>query len=295
MKLGVIANLGKPELGETIDRLTGWADTHKVELLMAPELLRQIPSLAEHRTVIETAEDKMASGADFILAMGGDGTILAAMRHARNSGIPVVGINLGSLGFLTDTSPDNIEAVLDRLLAGSHEIETRMILEAEIRVGGRVVVLGASNDIVIDKGDYSRVIDIDAHVGGQFLQRYTGDGLIVSSPTGSTAYALAAGGPILYPTMSALVVVPICPHMLAFRPLVLPEESEIELTVSSKYGTALVTADGQEHVTVDSGDTIIVRRGSYRNRLVRTGIGQPFFDVLRAKLKWGFREPAERS
>jgi len=295
MKLGVIANLGKPELSEAIDRLTAWAESHDVDLLMAPELLARITSLADLRPVFETVEEEMATGADFMLAMGGDGTILAAMRHAWRAEVPVVGVNLGSLGFLADTSPDNIEAVLDRLLAGSHEIETRMTLEAEIRVGGKVIVLNASNDIVIDKGDYSRVIDIDAHVGGQFLQRYTGDGLIVSSPTGSTAYALAAGGPILDPTMSALVVVPICPHMLAFRPLVLPEESEIELTVSSKFGTALVTADGQENVTVNSGDTIIVRKGRYRNRLVRTGLGQPFFDVLRAKLKWGFREPAERS
>ncbi|MFC1595586.1 NAD(+)/NADH kinase [Gemmatimonadota bacterium] len=295
MRLGVIANLRKPELGDTIVRLAGWASDNDVELLLAPEVIEHVPALAGRGMVIETTEEQMASSADIMLAMGGDGTILASMRHAHGSGIPVVGINLGSLGFLADTSPDNIEKVLDHLKAGSYEIETRMTLEAEIRVGGEVVTLNASNDIVIDKGDYSRVIDIDAHVGGEFLQRYTGDGLIVSSPTGSTAYALAAGGPILEPTMGALVVVPICPHMLAFRPLVLPEESEIELSVTSKHGTALVTGDGQEHVTVNSGDTIIVRMGSYRNRLVRTGIGLPFFDVLRGKLKWGFREPAERS
>ncbi|MFC1500250.1 NAD(+)/NADH kinase [Candidatus Zixiibacteriota bacterium] len=295
MRLGVIANLKKPELGETVGRLINWAGNHDVELLIAPEAIKHLPDLTDSGTVTEISEDQMVSAVDFLVAMGGDGTILAAMRHARGSDIPVVGINLGSLGFLADTSPDNIEKVLDHLVAGSYEIETRMTLEAEIRVGGKVVTLNASNDIVIDKGDYSRVIDIDAHVGGQFLQRYTGDGLIVSSPTGSTAYALAAGGPILEPTMDALVVVPICPHMLAFRPLVLPEESEIELTVTSKHGTALVTGDGQEHVSVDSGDTIIVRRGSYRNRFVRSGIALPFFDVLRGKLKWGFREPAERS
>ncbi len=295
MRLGVIANLKKPELGDTIRRLANWAGDNDAELLIAPEVIEHLPVLAGSDMITETPEDQMASSADFLVAMGGDGTILAAMRHARGSDIPVVGINLGSLGFLADTSPDNIEKVLDHLSAGSYEIETRMTLEAEIRVSGDVITLNASNDIVIDKGDYSRVIDIDAHVGGEFLQRYTGDGLIVSSPTGSTAYALAAGGPILEPTMGALVVVPICPHMLAFRPLVLPEESEIELKVTSKHGTALVTGDGQEHVTVDSGDTIIVRRGSYRNRFVRSGIALPFFDVLRGKLKWGFREPAERS
>ncbi len=295
MKLGVIANLRKPELSDAIERLVSWAGINDVELLIAPEVMEHIPTLSESSSIIESSEERMASSVDFLLAMGGDGTILAAMRHARGSEIPIVGINLGSLGFLADTSPDNIEKVLNHLKEGSYEIETRMTLEAEIRVGAEVVRLTASNDIVVDKGDYSRVIDIDAHVGGQFLQRYTGDGLIVSSPTGSTAYALAAGGPILEPTMGALVVVPICPHMLAFRPLVLPEESEIELSVFSKHGTALVTGDGQEHVIVNSGDTIIVRRGSHRNRIVRTGIGLPFFDVLRGKLKWGFREPAERS
>jgi NAD+ kinase len=139
------------------------------------------------------------------------------------------------------------------------------------------------------------VIDIDAEVNGRYLKRYTADGVIVSTPTGSTAYALAAGGPILEPTMDALVVVPISPHTLAARPLVLPPECSIELKVHSKHGTALVTWDGQERSKAMSGDTIVVRRGERRNRLVRTGLGLPFYQILREKLKWGFREPAERS
>jgi len=295
MILGVIPNLRKPELESSLQSVVEWAASNGTQLLISPGITEHFPELENHSGITVVAEEEMADRADFLLAMGGDGTILAALRHAGGRQLPVLGINLGSLGFLADTSPKHLIEALDLLVVGTYEIEERMTLEAEIHTSGEVHTMIVSNDVVVDKGEYSRVIDIDAVVGGEFLKRYTGDGLIVSSPTGSTAYALAAGGPIVEPTMEALIVAPICPHMLASRPVVLPAESEIHLSVMSKHGSAQVTGDGQERRLIESGDTLIVRRGRRWNKLVRTGLGLPFFEVLRSKLKWGFREPAERS
>lgn len=295
MRIGVIPNLRKPELGDAVETLLSWAADSGVELLLSERFgdhpaMQRIPAGST-----KLPEDEIGSQADVLLAMGGDGTILAALRLARSLGIPVLGVNLGSLGFLADIQPDKLRLALDRVVAGEFEVEERMTLVAGVRGSVNEVSHIATNEVVIDKGEYSRVIDIDAEVGGRYLKRYTADGLIVSTPTGSTAYALAAGGPIIEPTMDALVAVPICPHTLAARPVVLPPESEIELSVHSKHGTALVTWDGQERIKVASGDTVWVRRSDRRNRLIRTGLGLPFYKILREKLKWGFREPAERS
>lgn len=295
MKLGVIPNLRKPELLEAMEILFGWCAENPIELLLSDKLEGRLESLQVPQGASLLEENTVAESADLLLALGGDGTILAALRHAGPRGLPVLGVNLGSLGFLADIQPDSLPEGLDRLLAGSHEIEERMTIEAELCSTDERHRHIASNEVVVDKGEYSRVIDIDAEVDGRYLKRYTADGVIVSTPTGSTAYALAAGGPIVEPTMDALIVVPISPHTLAARPVVLPPESEIALHVHSKHGTALVTWDGQERSVARSGDTIVVRRGKRRNRLVRTGLGLPFYQILREKLKWGFREPAERS
>jgi NAD+ kinase len=295
MRLGVIPNLRKPELEEALDFLVQWAQQHGVTLLMPVSIRERFPRLDGEPAVELRSEAEVAGTCDVLVAMGGDGTILAALRWAGERGLPVLGVNLGSLGFLADVQPDALPMALDRLVAGEYRVEERMTLEAEVvRASGRVSKI-AGNEVVIDKGEYSRVIDIDAKLNGRDLKRYTADGLIISTPTGSTAYALAAGGPIVDPSMDALVVVPICPHTLAARPLVLPPESEIHLTVLSKHGSAIVTWDGQERLVIASGDTVRVRRSSRRNRMVKTGLGPPFYQVLREKLKWGFREPMERS
>jgi NAD+ kinase len=295
MRLGVIPNLRKPELEEALGVVLAWAGRHEVALMLSDRIRDRFPRLESENQVEVRPESELAAVCDVLLAMGGDGTILAALRWAGERGIPVLGVNLGSLGFLADVQPDHLSEALDRLLAAEYKVVERMTIEAEVRCGDDRVAKTASNEVVIDKGEYSRVIDIDAEVNGRYLKRYTADGLILSTPTGSTAYALAAGGPIVDPRMDALVVVPICPHTLAARPLVLPPESEVHLTVLSKHRSAVVTWDGQERLQVASGDTIRVRRGERRNRMIRTGLGPPFYQVLREKLKWGFREPMERS
>lgn len=292
MILGVVPNLEKPQLQAALQRVLEWSASNGAELLIPRRVVERFPELENTPEVALVVEDEIADQADYLLAMGGDGTILAALRYAGSRQLPVLGVNLGGLGFLADTSPDRLTEALDLLKEGSFKIEERMTLEAEIHSSGEVRTIVVSNDVVIDRGEYSRVIDIVARVSGQLLKRYTADGLIVSTPTGSTAYALAAGGPILDPAMEALIVAPICAHILASRPVVLPADREIHLSVISRHGTAQVTGDGQERMLVESGATLVVRRGNRMNRLVRTGLGLPFFEVLRSKLQWGFRENA---
>jgi len=292
MILGVVLNLEKPQLQAALQGVLEWSASNGAELLIPHRVVERFPELENTPEVTLVVEDEIADQADYLLAMGGDGTILAALRYAGSRQLPVLGVNLGGLGFLADTSPDRLTEALDLLKEGSFKIEERMTLEAEIHSSGEVRTIVVSNDVVIDRGEYSRVIDIIARVSGQLLKRYTADGLIVSTPTGSTAYALAAGGPILDPAMEALIVAPICAHILASRPVVLPADREIHLSVISRHGTAQVTGDGQERMLVESGATLVVRRGNRMNRLVRTGLGLPFFEVLRSKLQWGFRENA---
>lgn len=295
MTLGVIPNLRKPELEVSLKALLEWSIQNGEELLVSGEVVQRVPAFREAANVRIMTEQEMEQEADLFLAMGGDGTILAALRHAMTRSVPVLGVNLGSLGFLADVGPERLVGALDQLKSGNHRISERMTLEVTIRDREKTIVRAASNEVVVDKGEYSRVIDIDACVGDSYLQRYTGDGVIVATPLGSTAYALAAGGPIVSPAMEALLVVPICPHTLAARPIVTAAHSEIQLTVLSKHGTALVTIDGQERFTVATGAVISVKVGTLKNRMIRTGLGIPFYEVLRKKLKLGFREPAERS
>lgn len=294
MILGVVPNLEKYHLWDTLNDVLQWSETNKAELLFPAKAGDAFPQIRDWAGVRFMPESEMAGEADFILAMGGDGTILAALRYAGSRQIPVLGINLGSMGFLADTPPESVTEALNMLKNGSYEIDARMTLEAEIHSSENHSKMIVSNDVVIDKGGYSRVIDIVAEVNGQLLKRYTADGLIISTPTGSTAYALSAGGPIVDPAMEALIVAPICPHILASRTVVLPADSAIDLTVHSLHGSVNVTGDGQEFLEVESGAKLVVRRGERKNRLVKTGMGQPFFEVLREKLQWGFREDAGR-
>lgn len=294
MILGVIPHLGKQRFWDTLNDVLQWSDANQTELLLPAKTGDAFPQIRDWAGVRFMPESEMAGEADFILAMGGDGTILAALRYAGSRQIPVLGINLGSMGFLADTPPERVSEALEKLQNGSYEIEERMTLDAEIHSSENHSKMTVSNDVVIDKGGYSRVIDIVAEVDGQLLKRYTADGLIISTPTGSTAYALSAGGPIVDPAMEALIVAPICPHILASRTVVLPADRAIDLTVLSLHGSVNVTGDGQECLEVESGAKLVVRRGERKNRLVKTGMGKPFFEVLREKLQWGFREDAGR-
>jgi NAD+ kinase len=234
-------------------------------------------------------ENELSQHGEMLLAMGGDGTMLRAARIVGRSGKPVLGINLGSLGFLTEISLEDLYPTLERVLAGDYRLEHRMVLEAMVERSGQAFY--ALNDAVIRAP--SRIVEMEVTLDGQYVSNYMADGLIVSTPTGSTAYSLACGGPILHPTMETLVVTPICPHTLAIRPMIVSASQTVEATVHCKMEEPLITADGQVSQNILSGDRIAFRKASHTIPLVRT-TGKTFYEILRAKLKWAGQKETER-
>jgi NAD+ kinase len=233
--------------------------------------------------------DDVPEGCDLIVVLGGDGTLLSAARAIGRREIPLFPVNLGGLGFLTAISVEEIYPELERALSGELRCAKRRLLSAEVRREGKVLAhYDALNDAVLGKSSLARIIDLEVHVDKQFVSSYKADGLIVATPTGSTAYSLAAGGPIIYPTVPAICLTPICPHMLTNRPLIVSETSVIEISsIGPEEGTYL-TIDGQVGTPLEIGDTVVCRSGDWSLLLIRPPRMQ-YFDVLRQKLKWGER------
>ena len=240
---------------------------------------------------VATARD-VAAGADALVVLGGDGTLLAA-SHVVGEPIPVLGVNFGSLGFLTEITLPELYPALEGVLAGTYRSEERRMLHAVVRREGRPESSGdVLNDVVISKASFSRIIELEVSVDGAFVSSFRADGLIVSSPTGSTEYNLAAGGPILHPALPAIVLTPICPHMLSNRPLVLGDGVSVEVRLrDARDGDVQITLDGQQGFPLAPRDTVTVTRSAQTLRLVKAP-GRDYFEVLRTKLKWG--EPTAR-
>jgi NAD+ kinase len=233
------------------------------------------------------AREDVPDGCDMVVVMGGDGTLLSAARAIRGREIPLFAVNLGGLGFLTAITKEELMPELARALNGGHTIAKRKLLRVEVVRGGeKVACYEALNDVVITKAAIARMIDIETLVDDMFVCSYKADGLIISTPTGSTAYSLSAGGPIIYPSVEAFCITPICPHTLTNRPLVVSSESVI--TIICKSESSFLTIDGQVGEPVDSGDCVECRISHHSLHLVRPP-NQMFFDVLRQKLKWGER------
>jgi len=229
----------------------------------------------------------MAGLADALVVLGGDGTLLAASR-LLDKPIPVLGVNFGSLGFLTEITLDDLYPALEGVLEGRYEHEDRRLLHAVVHRKGRPdVTADVLNDVVITKAGPSRIIEVDVSVDGAFVSSFRADGIIVSSPTGSTAYNLAAGGPILHPTLPAVVITPICPHMLTNRPLVVSDEARVEVRLRAGRDVEVYAAlDGQETFAFADGDHVAVTGSPRRLKLVKAP-GRDYYAVLRTKLKWG--------
>ena len=225
----------------------------------------------------------------FVIVLGGDGTLLAASRAVSEHGIPILGVNLGSLGFLTEVPVAELYATLETVVAGKGKVDERSMVECElIRRKRRAGIYHALNDAVLNKTHLARIVDYDVYVDGALVANYKADGIIIATPTGSTAYSLAAGGPILLPDAEALVITPVSPHALTNRPLVVRDHSEISVVVRSADQEAYLSIDGQVGEPLMDGDRVICRKSKYRVRLLRTG-NRNFFDVLRTRLKWGER------
>jgi NAD+ kinase len=219
-----------------------------------------------------------------IIVLGGDGTILSAARAIGARQLPILGINLGKLGFLAEVSVEEIERCLTDIEAGRYRVEDRLALEA--RVGGNPEPLTALNEIAIDRGASARVIDFEMHVNGEYLGTYAADGIIVTTPTGSTGYSLATGGPIVTPESDVLTIIAISPHTLTARPVIIPSESEVRVNIAEGPTAVHITADGQVETFSNAPLECVVRRAPYAVRLVRWSKGT-YFDLLRAKLMWG--------
>ena len=222
--------------------------------------------------------EKMCENVDFLVSLGGDGTLISVARRSYKFDKPILGINAGKLGFLTDTNPDNIEEFLDKFLKGKYRIDERMVIE----VTHKQNKLYAFNDVVISKDVISSMICIDADTNESHLNRYYGDGLIISTPTGSTAYNLSAGGPVVYPLTEGFILTPICPHSLTQRPLILPSHFEIELKTNENVAKLII--DGQE--IFDMKGKIKIKKARNPAKLIHR-LERNYFEVLREKLKWG--------
>ena len=219
--------------------------------------------------------------------LGGDGTLLAAARAAAGHNIPLLAVNLGGLGFLMTTGPHELYPVLESVLRGEYHVQCRTMIRVQLVRDGQVMAsYDALNDIVINKASMARVIDMDAYVDDEFVCSYRADGMIVSTPTGSTAYSLSAGGPVIFPSVAALVVTPICPHTLTNRPVVLPDTAQVEVVLNSPDDASYLTVDGQVGMELHSHDRIRCSHSPYRVHLIEPQRLR-FFEVLRNKMKWG--------
>jgi len=233
--------------------------------------------------------EQVPEGCDLIIVLGGDGTLLSAARAIGRRGTTLFAVNLGGLGFLTAITMDELYPELQRAFNGEHRIAQRKLLNVQVMRGEELVAsYDALNDAVLTKASIARMIDLDTHVDGQFMCAYKADGLIISTPTGSTAYTLSAGGPIIFPSVPAICITPICPHMLTNRPVLVPETSVIQVVSRGPDESVFLTIDGQTGTPVREHDTVICRSTQYSLNLVRPP-HMMFFDVLRQKLKWGER------
>lgn len=281
--IGLIGKYGDPGVGATLLQISEHLARHQCSVMLEEETASMVSNL---KLPIASLE-KMGQECDLAIIVGGDGTLLNAARKLVDFNVPILGVNLGRLGFLVDISPDELIQRLDEIFSGKYEEEHRILLTAVVHhKDGRISENDAFNDVVIHKWDVARMIETETYINGKFLNNMRADGLIVSTPTGSTAYALSGGGPILQPDLDAMVLVPICPHTMSFRPIVIDGESEIEIIVKDPTDKAQITCDGQTNLGLVSGDKVLIHK---KNKIVRLihPCKHDHYEILRAKLRWG--------
>ena len=279
--VGLVAKYEEPKAAEMVRWLVPWLKEKKRRVLVETGLYKNGARAC--------SKEEMAKRADLIVVLGGDGTLLSVARLVERPKVPILGVNLGGLGFITEVAVDELETVLEETLDGHFTVEKRMTLAVRLfRKRAKPKRFRVLNDGVITKGARSRIIDLETHVGGEYLCTYRADGLIISTPTGSTAYSLAAGGPILYPSLGAILLCPICPHTLTHRPIVVSSKSTIRVTLRSAGDTVFLSPDGQQGMQLQDGDVIEVSDYGVPVSLIRMPT-RGYFEILRDKLKWGER------
>jgi NAD+ kinase len=280
----IISKPQKPELSQILPELVKWLEEHGYQVLMDRESAGYVP---EARTVVARKEIGPYKP-NFVIVLGGDGTLLSAARSVAPYEVPILGVNLGSLGFLTEVPLPELYPTLRAVDANDCTVELRSMIEAHLlRNGEQLCHYHALNDVVISKTTIARLASFEIYIDKDYVSNFKGDGMIIATPTGSTAYSLAAGGPILMPEVEGLVITPVCPHSLSHRPLVVRDSVEIEIYVQSATDEAFLSIDGQVGVPVAEGDRLICRKAPHKTGLLR--LRKSFFEVLRTKLKWGQR------
>jgi NAD+ kinase len=286
-RIGVVVKPHQAEALKTLCHLVQWLSERGLLLVGGPDIERE---RIEHETgcVIEIVElDGLAASVDLLLVLGGDGTMIAAARLVGDRQVPVLGINYGSLGYLAEFRMEEMFPALEFILAGDYRLEHRVMLAVELFRGEeRVMHNRVLNDVVINKSALARIIEIEAYLDKQFINSFRADGLIVSTPTGSTAYNLSAGGPVIYPSMNGVVMTPICPFTLSNRPIVVPDDALIELRLQTPDEEVVLTLDGQVGQPLEKGDRVLISKSDTTFDIV-TPTNRNYFDVLRDKLRWG--------
>src|SRR3989442_3435462 len=280
-RLGIITKPGEPRAAELAARIAEWAANHEINLFVN-DRVRDLPP-----GTFSASAREIADNCDLLIALGGDGTMISTARLVSGKGTPVLGINLGTLGYLTEFAIDDAMPALESVIRGEYELDRRMMLDWRVlRDGDQVGGGTALNDVVVNKSALARIIDIDCWIRPHYVTGYRADGLLVATPTGSTAYNLSAGGPIIFPTMSAMIITPICSHTLTNRPIVLPPGVKVEIMLRSAQDDVRLTVDGQVGLKLEMNDQIIVEKSNVAVKLVAPA-DKNYFDVLRGKLKWG--------
>jgi NAD+ kinase len=281
-RIGIICKTGVSEPSEILKGFLPWLRQKGYETHIDIET-------ASILNIEGSSRSQIPSLSDIIIVLGGDGTMLSVCRLVGDKGIPILGVNIGGLGFLTEVHRDEIYDVLEKVLTEECPFEERMMLTANVyRQSECITEYVVMNDVVVNKGALARIIDLETYINHDYVTTFKADGLIVSTPTGSTAYALSAGGPILYPTLNNIVLAPICPHMLTNRPIVLPDDVVIEIILRSQTEDVFLTLDGQVGFSLKLNDIVEVKKSIFKTKLL-TPCGKDYFQILRTKLKWGER------
>jgi len=280
-RVAILPNLRKSGVVRLLQEAVSWLESRGMEVVTTGEAAGQIS-----RPDLEVDPGEWWRHADMVLSLGGDGTVLSAAGLVSKHPIPVLGVNLGSLGFLTDVGEAELYSTLERLMKGEYEIERRMALQAAVmREGKEVGRSYALNDVVVATGAFSRVITLTTWVSGHEVSEYQADGIIIATPTGSTAYSLASGGPVVHPGVETILIAPICAHTLGVRPVIVSAQETVTIEFSSDVGNVMLTADGQRGFDLKPGDRIVVHKAARGARLVRTSKAS-FYNRLRTKLRW---------
>src|SRR5436190_6956213 len=286
-RIGVVVKPHESDALETLCRLTEWLNQRAIALVGLPELDRE---RIEHETgcaVEVLPEADLPQRVDLMMVLGGDGTMISTARMIGDVELPVIGVNYGGLGYLAEFPIEEMFTALTAILAGEYKVQQRLMLSVELWRGEELVTRNrVLNDVVVNKSALARIIEIEAHLNEQFVNLFRADGLIVATPTGSTAYNLSAGGPIIYPSMSAVVITPICPFTLSNRPIVVPDDSVIEVRLVTEKEEVALTLDGQVGCSLQAQDRVVIRKSETAFNLVQPP-NRNYFEVLRNKLKWG--------